>query len=288
MSATQPILVGVTGAGENTAALRFALEEARTSRLGVTLVHAVNPSVPPPPPTVLITDDTWLDVGADIVEGVRREAQCLLREEGGRPVTVTTLVQAGSASATMSELSRRSDLIVLQHRDLSRVHRLVTGSTVASVAAHARCPVVSVPAAASRAAHGVVTAGVEQDGSPREVLEAAFARASAHGAALRLIYAWRMASAYDEIFAEEARWNRESEALVHAAAAELQDKYPEVPVSVEVRHDAPADALADAAVTSDLLVVGRHSGHLGLPARLGFLARAMVTHAQCPVLVVPL
>ena len=156
-----------------------------------------------------------------------------------------------------------------------------------TAAAHARCPVVSVPTRQAVPAHGVVTAGVHQDGGPDAVLEVAFAQAADRGASLRLLHAWRLPSTYDDLRAEDARWDRDTEACIDARAADVKKRHPEVQVGVEVHHAAPADALAGAATYSDLLVVGRHSGRMG-PARLGFLARTMVAHAQCPVLVVPL
>lgn len=284
---TEQILVGVTGAGENTSALRFAIDEARRRHQGVTLVHSVNPSVLPPP-SLAALEVSWADVAKGVVADVCREAESLL---DGDPVPLSTLARTGPPGPHLVELSRQADLVVLQHRDLSRLHRLVTGSTVAHVATHARCPVVSVPAGYGRSAHdgdhGVVTVGVRAEGGPAAVVESAFEQASLRRATVRVIHAWRLPSAYDDLIIEDARWNLETQRGIEATLADLSAKYPDVEVSVEVHRDAPAEALGDAAASSDLLVVGRHSGRLG-PARLGYLARAMVGHAQCPVLVVPL
>ena len=57
-----------------------------------------------------------------------------------------------------------------------------------------------------------------------------------------------------------------------------------------IRHAAeghPAEVLLGAATPSDLLVVGYH-GHGGfIGSRLGSVSRHIVTHARCPVVVVP-
>jgi nucleotide-binding universal stress UspA family protein len=282
---TQPILVGVTGIGENTEALRFAITEARSIGCGVTLVHAVHPVVPPPPPGMLITDDTWAEVGAGIVADVRHELEGLL---DGEPMTVSTLVHHGPAGATLTELSKRASKVVLQHRALSRLHRLVTGSTFAAAATFAHCPVVSVPAkGAGTAPTGVITVGVHDDGGPREVLAAAFAEASQRGCGVRLLHAWQLPNPYGNVLMNNELWSAQSVALINSAVAALELDYPDVPVTVEVRYEWPADALAQAAAASDLLVVGRHSSPPGLPPRLGSLTRSLAMHASCPVMVVP-
>jgi nucleotide-binding universal stress UspA family protein len=281
-----PILVGVTGAQENTEALRFAVAAARSGGQGITLVHAVAPLMPPPPPNIVTFDDNWAEVGSSIATDVHRELEALL---GGAQVTISTSVHHGPPGATLAELSKKASMVVLQHRDLSRLHRLVTGSTVTAVAAHAHCPVVSVPSRGfDRSPTGVVTAGVHQDAEPRQVLETAFAAASARRASLRVLHAWHVPDGYSDALVEKPQWSRHSEGLIKAATADLQEKYPDVRLRVEARHNWPADALAQASAASDLLVVGRHGAPLGFPSRLGSIARAMIMHAACPVEIVPL
>jgi nucleotide-binding universal stress UspA family protein len=284
---TGPILVGVTGAGENTEALRFALAEARTSGAPLTLVHAVHPVLPPPqPPGVLIADDRWDEIGAAVVRGARRELEAMSH---GEPVEVDTAFGHGPPAAVFRELSKDAGMIVLQHRSLSRLRRIVTGATVASVAAHVDCPVVSVPAVEHEpSGTDVITVGVQGDGGPPEVLEAAFAAAAVHGCSLRVVHGWRLEPAYDDIIAaRDAMWSPDIEANLEAATSVLRARYPDVAVKIEVHHRWPADALVQAANDSRLLVIGRHRGLPALPTRLGSLARAAVEHARRPVLIVP-
>jgi len=285
-AAPQSVLVGVTGEGENTNALRFAVDEARNAGCGVTLVHAVNPMLPPPPPSVMVTDDTWGSVGVNIVRAAHGELAGMVGEDD---LPVATVVRHGDPGSVFAALSDEARLIVLQHRDMSRMHRVVSGSTVTAVAAHAHCPVVSVPATSIDPPDtGVVTAGVRGDGGPGPVLETAFSEAASRGWALRLLHGWRLPMAYDDLLADDEHWLRQDEAAINAAAADLRSKYPDVEVRVEVRHDWPADVLAGAATDSHLLVVGRHDGLPVLPVRLGSLARTAIAHARCPVMVVPL
>lgn len=279
----QSVLVGVTGAHENTDALQYAIGEARAQGRGITLVHAVHPILPPPPPSLLITDDTWLEVGDSVVGEVRHELETLLGDDS---TPVATVVMAGTPGAVFSELSKDAVMVVLQHQDLSQLHRLVTGSTVASVATHAHSPVVSVPSSPpDRASMGAVVVGVRADGGPREVLEAAFAEAAARSSPLRVVHGWRVPVAYDDL---RARWSAQDDVSIQAALTGLRERYPDIDVRVDVQNDWPPDVLVRTAAASDLLVVGRHNGLSMLPPRLGSLARTVVSHAACPVMVVPL
>lgn len=278
------ILVGVTGKGENTDALVIAARYARATGQRVTLVHAVPPSLPPAPPSALLADNSWEAVARTILADVDDEFRTFADE-----VPVDVVAAHGHPGSVFHDLSRSASLVVLEHRDMSRLHRIATGSTVASVAARARCPVVSVPAASSEGpSAGVVTAGVHEDGGPRPVLEAAFAQAALLGCSVRLVHGWRLAATYDDMLLHDARWRNEAHAAITSAAEEVGRLQSEVEVAVEVRHDWPADVLVASSGESDLLVVGRHDRHGLVPERLGSLTRSMLEHAHCPVMVVPL
>ena len=278
---TRSVIVGVTGAHENTDALEFAIAEARLLGRGITVVHALQPVLPAPPSGVLIADQAWQEVGDSIVRQAEDELQALLGEES---VPVATLVRRGSPGVVLSELSIDAALVVLQHQDRSRLHRIVTGSTVASVAAHAHSPVVSVAPSAGRAPSGVIAVGVRADGGPSAVLEAAFAEAAARASSLTVVHGWKVPAAYDDLRAE---WSAQDEASINHGVTSLRETYPDVEVRIDVHNDWPPDVLVQAAATADLLVVGRHSGLPMLPRRIGSLARAVVAHASSPVMIVP-
>jgi nucleotide-binding universal stress UspA family protein len=279
---TQQILVGVSGKGENAEALQFAAAEARLRGTGLTVVHVMHHKGLRR--NVGSSDDAWQEAGRRVVEGARAQLDALT----GGAVATTTLLRDGDAGEVLAELSADATLVVLQHRDLSRIQRIATGSTVATVAAHAHCPVVSVSPARDRAETGIVTVGVHEDGGPAGVVEAAFAEAATHGWSVRLVYAWNVASAYGDMVAQEEHWTTETRASIEAALEKVRAEHPTVPFTIEVYHDWPAEVLARLSADSDLLVVGRHSHHVPLQPRLGSLARSAVTHAECPVMIVSL
>ncbi len=277
------VLVGVTGRGENTLALRHALSEAERLQCGVTVVHAVHPFLPPPPTGVPMTDDTWSNVGSKVVGEVLEELSGLNQ----RDVPTSAVTRYGDPGPVFAELSTDSRMIVLQHRDLSRLHRLVTGSTVAAVAHHAHCPIVSVPGSVPAHTTGTIAVGVDQDGGPRSVLEAAFVQSAAHRCALRVVHASRPPSAYEAEVPDPAGWVSRIEPVLDAVVTPLRQQYGDVDVVTDVRYSWAADALVEVSDSVDLLVLGRHSAAHLVPRRLGSVTRAAIAHGRCPVMVIP-
>jgi nucleotide-binding universal stress UspA family protein len=285
-TARQRILVGVTGMGENTSALRWASERAAATGTSVTLVHVARPVLPPPPPSILMSAPPPARIGRDIVRGVAAEYEAIT---DGRECA--TVCQQGSPAHVLSQLSERADLVVVAHRHLPTVRRIVTFSTTISVAAHARCPVVSVPTPWPREASGGewVTVGVHEEGTPAPVLEAAFEAAALHGRMIRMVHAWRPETGYEDLVGGPAATEHDSQVSAHmwAAAEPLVEKYPDLHVEVFVQHQWPADALMFLQATSALLVVGRHGPVPALPQRIGSIARTLLRGSSCPVMVVP-
>jgi nucleotide-binding universal stress UspA family protein len=280
------IVVGVTGPGEETAALRFAVGCARRDGAEVVLVHAFRTTLTGPPPSALLTYAEAGDVARWIVKEVEEEVAGI----SGGAVPVRSLALPGAPARVLSELSREARMVVVQHRDSGLLRRLFVGSAANGVAAHAGCPVVSVPAGWDpAAAPPEVVVGVHEGGLPRPVVEQALAWAEATGAPLRVVHAWRLDAAYDDIITPRvaATWRVDQELTIDAALQDLREAHPDVPVTVEVRHQWPTDVLVDESQVASLVVVGRHGPHSWEPEHLGSLARAVMREAKCPVMVVP-
>jgi nucleotide-binding universal stress UspA family protein len=281
--AEQTIVVGVTGVGENDDALRYAAEVAASTGAKVTLVHVSNPVLPPVPMSTRLPREAWDVRGADVVEAVRADFVRI----AGDGVPVDVAVEVGEPGWVLGERSTDASLVVLQHRSLNSVKRILTGSTVATAAGQAQCPVVSVPAGHTPRENGLVVVGVLDDGGPREVVEAAAHEADRRHVGLRLVHGWRLAPDYDDLLVNDEKWVADLEWGLRKRANELGEKYPDVPMEVEVRHHWPADFLVEASKEADLLVIGRHQGRRLVPPRLGGTGRAVVRHAECPVMIVP-
>lgn len=283
---SRPVVVGVTGAGENTAALRFALERAKRDDCGVIVVHAIHQVLPPPPSNLLISFPPLEEVGRTVVSEVLQEAATL--SEGSVPIHGEA--RSGYPVQVLTELSGAARSVIVQHRDLSKMGRLFTGSTTIGVAAHASCPVTSVPAEwTPRESHGWVTVGVHEQGVPLSVLEASFVEAAATGSGLRVVQAWHLENVYDDIIRERVgdQWREHSEASLLPVLEPLKTRFPTVTVETQLRHQRPAEALVDLSRQSDLLVIGRHAQHPPLPHRIGSMARTLIRESRCPLMVVP-
>ena len=280
------VVVGVTGRGQETAALRFAADHARQEGARLVLVHVGRVS-PPMVPGMVLTPTEAIDVAERIVGQVAEE----LEELVGGSVAHDTMAVTGVPAQVLTELSRDARLVVVQHRTSTALERLFIGSTTNGAAARCHCPLVSVPAGWEPPPGGTaeVVVGVHEGGVPRQVLEAAFTWADRTGAPLRVVHAWRLDAVYDDIITHrvDAEWRERQKMLLAAAVADHRDSWPTVPVEVEVRHQWPADVLVDDSRNASLVVIGRRGVRGWLPEHLGSLARAVLRSSLCPVMVVP-
>lgn len=279
-----PVVVGINADGDKTGALVFAADEARRLGVQVRLVHAAHQILPPSGETVLVTYQSLAEVAEAILSGARHALA-----EIAPDVLVETVAQVGGPVDVLVTLSEQASMLVLQHRSMSRVGRIFTGSTSVGVALRAHCPVVSVPAAWSPEREGRVTVGVDEYGGPAHVLEAAFNEAAARGASLTVVHAWRLDRPYAELITagdDRPEWLAAARRHLQEAMAPWQTRFPDVPVKIEVRHEWSAEALVDASTASDLVVLGRRGSRAPRFA-LGSLARTLIAYSKCPVAVVP-
>lgn len=281
-----PIVVGVSGPGGDSAALRFAAACAEREGTEVLLAHAFRTVHPIAPPGALVPYPEL----ADVAERLVKEAAAEFESMTGGTIPFRTVTSAGTPARLLSDLSRDARMVVVQHRRDHRLARVLVGSTAYGTAAHAECPVVSVdPEWQMEDSQREVVIGVHERGGPSEVLEAGFAWAEAVGAPLRIVHAWRLDGAYDNIIAGRVAddWRGQQKQLLTDATAPLRQRHPSVDVTLEVRHEWPADVLAAASEGASLVVVGRHAGHPWTLEHLGSLARTLLRVCKSPVMVVP-
>ena len=281
------IVVGVTGINRETAAMQFAAECARRVGAEVVLAHAFHAVMPPPPPSVLMTYAEAADVAEIIVKSVAEEFQELTQGS----VPSRTVTGSGPPAQVLAELSQDARLVVVQHRTSRWLGRLFVGSTVTGVAAHSACPVVSVPLDWHPSAEpGEVVVGVHESGEPLTVVHTAFDWAAETGASVRVVHAWRLDPAYDDIITQRvaAEWREEHLRLMADRLAPVVEDYPDVHYELEVRHQWPAEALVDDTEVASMVVVGRHARRGRPTEHLGSVARTALREAKGPIMVVPL
>jgi len=279
------IVVGVGPDGSGSA-LEFAVAEARRSARPLHLVHVLQ----------LPAGEAYAGVygGAlDSAKAILDDALAKAEDLVGQAVPVTgELVDNGWTVDDLVRGTAGDQMLVLQHRALGRVHRLFSGSITQSVAGRAHVPVVAVPEGwtADKPESGVVTAAVQDPVEAPSLLRVAFEEARARGAALVVLHAWWLASGYDVVVVDDeyrTAWTERTHEELKPVLEPLRGEFPDVAVSIEVRHTPPSEAVLDAAETSDLVVLGRRHHLLPLGSHLGPVARTAIAHASTPVLITP-
>jgi nucleotide-binding universal stress UspA family protein len=274
------------GADGFDAALAFAIAEARRTKSPLHLVHVLE----------LPAGEAYAGVygGAlDSAKATLADATAKAEELAGTDVRVTAeLIDTGWVVEDLVRRTEGASMLVLQHRALSRVKRVFVRSMVHGVAGRARVPVISVPEAWSpeRQPTGVITVAVQDPVEAPAILRAGFAEARDRGARLVVLHAWWLASGYDVVVVDgtmRAEWAARSREEMQPVLTPLRQEFPDVEVTVAVRHAPPVEAVLDAAETSDLLVLGRRHHRLPLGSHLGPVVRAALDHGTCPVLVTP-
>ena len=280
-----PVLVAVGTDGMD-AALAYAAAEATRLGCGLHLLHVVH--VLPQSPEMVSADVTDYErVGRQSLNSALRLARDLI----GDDMKVTGDLVFGGVVPEIVEAAATARMVVLQHRDLSRLRRVVTRSVASGVAAHARVPVVSVPESWStgheRETSPTVTVGVDVAESAGEILRIAVDAARARGATLHVLHTWSFPTAYDDVVmtrVDADEWAPRATAEVQAALDGLGDLVSGLPVRIEAKHMKPAEALIRASHDADLVVIGRHDPLTPLGSHLGPVARAVLAGAECPVL----
>ena len=278
----RPVVVGV-GTTEVDSALEYAAEEAVRAGCGLHLVHAVH-LMPTGPRGTLVPQkdlDLW---GRETLEHAVKTAEGLV----AGAVPVTHELCHGTPVEVLTEAAGNARTVVLEHRHLSKVARVVNRTVAGGVAAHVRVPVVAVPSGWTRSVGTpVVVAGVDVPERSDEVLAAAVAESRARSATLTVVHSWAMPVHFDGVPpepAEHARWTDRSKAEVRAALDRLGDESVAIDAEVVVHPGRAVEAILEAAEGADLLVIGRHDPLVPYGSHIGPVARAVLREATCPVL----
>ena len=282
---TDAVVVAISEAGVESA-LSFAIGEARRTQRPVHLVSVVQ----------LPAGKRYAGMRRELAHAATvalEKAQKGAEEFAGDDVAVSAeFVDARTVADGLVHHTTGASLLVLQHRALSRAHRLVAGSVAQGVAGRASVPVVSVPEGWTprEGAAPVVTVGVQDLTEAPALLGRAFAEAQARAASLVVLHAWWLATGYDVVVVDDAyrtQYAADKRTELEPILEPLRAQFPDVVVAVEIQHQPPVEAILDGAEKSDLLVLGRRHHLLPIGGHLGSIARAAIAHAACPVLINP-
>lgn len=266
------------------AALTFAVREAQLHHAGITLVHGCLPRFGLAPINQH-TGEEYLQRGQELLLQAEHDVH---RMDVNIPVETSCSFDVGID--TLLDMSESAQLIVLQRRHLSKLHRLSAGSTTSTLAARSACPVVITHADAPEQATGVVV-GVDDSGHSRAALEMAFQEASWRKTPLTVVHAWQVV--YDAPYygyippdpGDRRVAREEAECLLAEAIAGQSERFSDVAVHRRVVEGPPTDVLLKESEGAQLLVVARHSNLPVGSLALGSITRSLIEKSATPVMV---
>ena len=286
--ATKPIVAGTDGSEESLRAVDWAAREAMLhgAPLRVVSAGALLPRM-----TGHRSTGEYGTV-TDVLLSERDQALAAAAERAAKAapgVLIDTDPLDGRPAQAVADSGSGALMLVLGSRGTGAFTAMLLGSVSRYAASHASCPVVVVRDEVP-GPHGLVGVGVSDLDSCDAALTFAFGEASLRKATLLVAHAWYTPQAYasraGESFTAPSSQAVAAEADRHLAGllAEWRAKYPDVPVNQEVMHGHPGRALVGLSTRADLVVIGRHAGHLQGP---GSVRHAVLNHAHGPVVIVP-
>jgi nucleotide-binding universal stress UspA family protein len=130
----ETIVVGIDGSDDGQRALAWAVEEARTRRAILEVVHAWE----------LMASDTMSPDPAGSASGVLARSLSDVDTDG---VEVHPLLVEGRPVPTLVRAAAEADLLVVGSRGRSGIAAVILGSVSSACVHYATCPVVVVPPA---------------------------------------------------------------------------------------------------------------------------------------------
>lgn len=280
----QRIAVGVDGSAGSSAALRWALTEARVHDAKLTAVlawglfdqHSAETSE---------FDPTY---GADdALEALRAYVGAV----AGDDVSSIELRQVSDLPArALLEAGRDADLLVVGARGYGRLRSALLGSVSEQVLHHSSTPVAIVRTNSDVPRRGGVVVGVDGSDNAATALRWAAREAAARHTSLHVVHAWHPMYVGGYPFAAGSVDPRELERAAHAVVDRLVASIDASEMTSVERLVVPGPAgatVVDVASGRDLVVVGSRGLGGFTELLLGSVSHHVAHQATCPVVVVP-
>lgn len=277
------IVVGIDGSDQALNAVTWAAQVASARKLSLHLVSSTEPhfrgfygaGMPVPP---------------EAFTGIDELARTQLRDATERAaeldpeLAVTSEYLQEQPISLLLRLAKGARMLALGASGRGGFGGMLLGSTAASAAAHATCPVAVVRT--PNIPDGPVVAGVDGSATSVNALAAAFAEAAWRRAKLVAVHASPEPSIREVGLGRTEPEPQELERVLAESLAGLQEQHTDVQVERTTVTDRPRDAMLDWSTRAQLVAVGSRGrgGFLGM--LLGSTSQALLNHAECPVLVV--
>lgn len=277
------IVVGIDASPDSDRAVGWAVQLASATRQPVHFVH-----VQPSPPQSLLDDGPprgWATAGQEILDAAVAKAESV-----GLTASSENIADTGRATAeALVAASSEAAMLVVGARGHGGYTGLLMGSVSQHAARQAHCPVVTVRRPAKEDASRVVV-GVDHSEGAQDALELACRLASAQGAPVTAIHAWRAPSLHGAgvalpMPADTGRAIAHEEQRLAEQLAPWRRKYPDLRIAAEVVPGHAGPVLTDASEQAGLVVVGRRGLGAFAGMLLGSVSQSVLHHARCPVAV---
>jgi nucleotide-binding universal stress UspA family protein len=267
-----PVAVGVDDTDSARLAVRLAATEAALRDRPLRVVHAnIWPllRVAPGPPRNGPRDGGLRRRAETVVEAALADVARVAPR-----LPVSGEVVDGSAALVLLRESRTAALLVVGHRGLRAVSGVVIGSVAVQVSAQAHCPVLVTLGDAAQNA-GPVVVGVDGTQLSERAIEFAFEEAALRRTELVAVHAANGIAA-----------DRSAEDMVGEWLATGRERFPQVPVTIQVAPGRAARVLLDQSARAQLVVTGTlgRSGLTGLVR--GSVSQAVLRDSRCPLAIV--
>jgi len=263
-----PVVVGVDGSYAAINAAKWAIDEAISRDVPLRIVHVTHIEGHPDTPTT----DFRLEV--QYAESSLRAATAVV-EATGKPVKIDTDVIWGSPDTALINESRDASMVCVGSVGISAVAKKIWGSTAASLAEKAYCPVAII-----RSPHEVpvsdpdwLVAVVEDRADNESVIELAMEEARLRNAPVLAVGVWEdnfSEMPHDELDRRIEKWRKQ---------------YPDVRVYPVSTPDSVAGFLANHEDVSVQLVVVAGSEASNAARIVGPHSHPLLAHGNCSVLV---
>lgn len=282
------VLVGVDGSHASYKATWWAANYAKHAGLQLQIVCAYSlPSY-----AAVSFDATYTTMNDEHMmnhdaQEILSKAKAVALEQG---VDATTLIVTGDPSSVFVELSHNYQLIVIGNRGKGGLAERLLGTTSSSLPAYAYCPIVVVPYTDDDGQRihlnntiSKIAVGSDESAWGLKALEIAADFANSWGAQLDVISA-----------VPNVQGASDMQEVMDSYLQDLQDRLepirkrlPQLQVDCSVVPGSAVDALTQASLNHDLVVVGSRGrgGFTGL--LLGSISQGLLQHSSRPVYVVP-
>lgn len=262
------IVVGYDGSTAARAALEWVAERARRNAGLVQLVAITNMFLAERPRTEAILDDAQRQLAA-AVPGI----------------AVETHVFDGVMPATLLDVSRGTDILVVGVDPGHPIREALHGWKSLRIGARTHVPAFLIPPGWSDHV-GPVSVGLDDDESSDAAVDFAADEADRRGVTLRVVHSWSVTGSVDGVpsLREVAHAHR---ARIGRVLEHVQATHPELTTESHIAHSNPVSALAAAAASSSLIVLGTH--HRGILAGgfLGSTTQDLIGVIRTPICIVP-